>query len=589
VLAYAAMLDLNGSLGVGSGYASTLVQVHLGIGLVLLILTSAASSVPALRKQLEGTGWEASVKGAAAAAGPAPLLAVFALIQASSAPSDILTWAGLLASTSAVMLGTLHVMCCPCFGLEMPIVNSRSGAIFCAASANDTRSGACLSMAARMLSSLRACGEVLLILSSLPVGVQLIAASVLIRLALAVHVLEACAHVLSLQSDGGVLSGKRAHAESAMAIVPLIGSLALMDYLVSGPSSVLLGFVQPILYCAALVLVQMGLVMVVRSPIDRSTGGHEQPECDTGDSVAIKRFSRLTMIGLHGTIAISVLRILAGVIGISASTSGLSVQWGEPHFATAGLLAALLAAVHIAEFMVPAGQPGIPNTMDHLKAIVMPVQSLILALVVSHMQVSESLDSNGVSAVFSLLFLPLRCGFILAAAGVGCQLFLLALFDGTGTSQWQQEGKVSSAPVTHIREAALLLLPLGLLLGWISLGVKLWVLLGIVTAPCTYFFLPAQARNALVGILGACCSAVKGSVDYLFSYMQAYAEQRQYAKDVLHAKKADAMAAEVEKEMATTSSEAKGIKQSKGVRSKPPTSAETKTGKAKRASTGRQR
>jgi len=462
-------------------------------------------------------------------------------------------------------------------------VHASTGRVLVAPSAEKERTAARFASASRALSSLRACGAALLVLSSLPAGVQLLSASALIRLALAFHALDAGAHALLLGRGGSAVAGMHGSAGSAMAAVPLIGSLALMDYMVYGPGSALLALVQPVLYCSLAALVQLGLAMTAGASLNGSTGEPEQPH--------VKRVGHLTSLGLNVAMGFGVARILAGAISISASTAGISVQWGEPLFATASLLAALLFAVDAARTLAGAStttpaagtahvngssRPETPSTMDRVEATAMPAHSLALALLASHAGHLEVLGPDG--SLPSALP-PLAYGLILAAVALLCQLLLALAPAGP------------EAGVPHAQQTAQLPLQAGLALGLVGLGVRLWLPLAAVVVPGTLLLLPAEAREGLRGVLGAFGGAAGGAAEYLASCTQAYVKQRQYAKEVLHAQRADAMAAEVERELARKApADAKGARPSlKGPAAKAPPSGEAKAGKAKRSGAGRHR
>mmetsp|Transcript_108885 Transcript_108885/g.318625 ORF Transcript_108885/g.318625 Transcript_108885/m.318625 type:complete len:627 (-) Transcript_108885:88-1968(-) len=620
-----------GSLGLGFGYAATLIQFHLGIGLVLLILASTAGSIPALHRQLQGTSWQAGLKAAAAAAGPSPLLAVFALIQASSARSDLLTWVGLLASTSAVMLGSLHAVLCCCFGLDPPAIHPRTGDIVSAPIAEEVRLARCFSLMARMLNSLRAFGHALLIMASPPDGMQLLCASALLRLSLGVCALSAGAKALALTPGSSATAGTLRDAEKVTGATPLIGSLALMDYIVFGSGSMLLTPVHPILHSTLLVIAQVGLVLAVRTSLNGSIEESEQAELDfrvhigkrktdSNIGLPVERFRSLIVTCLHATMAISITRILAGTLSVDASTTGFSVEWGEPLFATASLLAALLIVIHVAEIVLATASaagsseasaahmngfespeaaseatPETPSIMRHVKALVMPVHSLIVGLLIVRMQALEHSDSGILSSSAAL---PLRYGFIIAAAAVCMQLGLLAAsvlsgVDVTQTPELPLDGRTSahySSAVACLRQGTLLCLLGGLVMGCASMGIRLWLVLGITVGPCTYIAIPADARKTFREILAMLGGSVKETADYLASCAQAYMKQRQYEMEVQHARKADEMAAEVERELGTVPTEAKGSKAPKGLKAKAaPAPPETKVSKAKSASKPRRR
>jgi len=569
--------------GVGLGYASTLLQIHLGVGLALVGVGSALNQIPGLRKQLEGISWEAVLKTVAAAAGAAPLLATFALTQAVGAPSDVLTWAGLLVSTTALMLGALHVFLCPCFGLGIPEVNARTGDISAASLVDGARLGGRFAALARMISSLRAFGEALLVLGALPAGAQLLCASVLMRAALALHSISGLSNALAL----GVPAAARVDAERVVSAAPLIGSLALMDCVAWGSWSVLLAPAHPILYCAFANLLQVGLALAARTSPNGAVEEPERAEFDLQGSLssAVDPLRRITVMGLYTAMGTSVVRIIMGTFGVAVSASGFSIQWGDPLFAGAAKMATLLLVVYGAEFALSAGKPKTPvlatngcdgghegaehhvaerapGAMHYLKATVVPVQSLVLAMIAAYLSAQQAPKDRTLGVAFAAATAPFKFGFLMAAMGVGLQVVMLLLFlagqgsapappplDHTGTLQWQPEGEVALKVMAGARQATILLLEGGLLLGWIGLGLPLWLALSLALGPVIYLLLPAEARQVARGVAAASLGSVKVVADCLASHADKYLKQREHARAAMQAQRADEMAAEVDREM----------------------------------------
>merc|ERR1719221_1669792 len=133
--------------------------------------------------------------------------------------------------------------------------------------------------------------------------------------------------------------------------------------------------------------------------------------------------------GLYLSLSIGIARVLVGTFDVEVSLGRVAVAWGEPLFAAAALLLALLVSVYVAELLLsrlteatPVPQQGtttngfanatdldatedsiheitveVRSTIDHMKAIVAPVISLVLALVVVHMGL-PSTPAAGTSA-----------------------------------------------------------------------------------------------------------------------------------------------------------------------------------------------
>lgn len=99
------------SVGECLGFAAALLQLQLGLGLVLAALRSVSRG-PA-SELLAAVPWERALRAAGAAAGRAPLLAAFALVQARGAATNRPASAGLMLATASVLLGALLAVLAP--------------------------------------------------------------------------------------------------------------------------------------------------------------------------------------------------------------------------------------------------------------------------------------------------------------------------------------------------------------------------------------------------------------------------------------------------------------------------------------------
>ena len=439
--------------GSGLGYAATLLQVPLGIGLALVIVGAAGRSS-------QCASWDATLRSAAAAAGPVPLLAAFAMVQAGSTRSDILTFVGLGAATASVLLGVLLCLLLPALRLAVADVNSKTGEIICESFDDGTRRAHGLAIAARAISSLRFLGSALLVFGALPTGTQLLCSSALLRLALGIH--AACAAMSALGTSRRELV---AAAEHAAKVAPLAAGMGLMDFLAYDEASWLHAPVQPVVYTVAAAIGQIALILA-------ATGGAQEPlraEFDLGlRATFADMLANVTTGALYVALAAAAVRVLAGTFAVQASLSGFSIEWGAPLLAGASLLAALYVLVHLMEIVLVyfpgtahaangvtnGTKPHADTTMAHVKAVVAPVSTLALALLTVHMSQPASTGSVAESTLL-LATLPLRYGFVLVAAGIGLQVITLAIFtlahcdeepapqppfDGSGCLRWEPEG-----------------------------------------------------------------------------------------------------------------------------------------------------
>jgi len=498
-------LGENGEV-IGLGFAAKLVQVNIGIGLAI----ATAGSGPGA-----SSTWAARLRSAADASGPALLLAAYGLVQAQGAPADLLTWSGLLLSTVAVVLDVV-------LGTSMVKANGH------AADASEEAIGdSRTSCTARAISSLRALGQVLAVFGSVPSGLQLCCASLLLRSTLIVSIVGACGHVLALDPHSSPLMAAQKDAERLLGLSPMVASIALLDLAAWGPTSIVGALVQPMPYCTLACLTQANLAVLVCLWFGRDADGDTgRAEFDLGFGPrdyaipTIEPFRRLTVVMLYGALATSAVRLLAGTFTVEASSGRFAIYWNDPLFAAACLLAVLFCSVYTAEYVLlqisehapaPHADETMTNGADHgtkhttiddVKAIVAPTQGLVLALVAASMTTAQYGRLNVLDGIFAAL--PFRYGFIVAAFAVGVQVALLLaftmwhagstasphpVFDGTGTLQWEGAYK--------LQRLVRLLLVGGLVLGWTSLGVSMWLLVFATIGPVVFLFLPPELVSGL--------------------------------------------------------------------------------------------
>jgi len=517
-------LGENGEV-IGLGFAAKLLQVNLGIGLALAAVGNRPGAVT----------WAARLRSAADASGPALLLSACALVQAQGAPADFLTWSGVLVSTLTIVLD-VFIGFIGSLGTDTVKVNGHA-----ADASGEATYDSGPSRTARALSSLRAVGQVLIVFGSIPTGLQLCCASLLLRFALIVSTVGACGNVLALDMSSNRLMAAQKDAERLLGLSPVIGTIALLDLAAWGSTSLVGALVQPMPYFTLACLMQANLAILVRLWFGRGADGDTgRAEFDLGFGPqdhaipTIEPFRRLTVIMLYGALVASAVRLLVGTFTVEATSKRFAIYWNDPLFATACLLAVVSCFVYVTEYVllqmsepapaVPADEPmtngadhGTKHTItDDVKAIVAPTQGLALALVAASMTTAEYGRLNMLDGIFAAL--PFRYGFVVTAFAVGLQVALLLgfslwhagsianpqpVFDGTGTLQWEVAARMR-------RVTGALLLG-GLALGWPSLGVSLWLLVCIPIGPVVFLFMPPELFHGLWTFVGGLLGSRRGA------------------------------------------------------------------------------
>lgn len=550
------------------GSVSVLLQVQLGLGFVLGGLGIAVGASEAFAKQLAGSPWEATLRSAAKAVNAVPVLAAFALIQVQGATPDILTSVGLLVCSAAISLGTF-------LAILGPIVGAQG-----------------FPKASRILSSCCAFGQVSLVFGAAPTGMQLLCATGLVRAALVVQALGAVASAVSLRP--GAVAEVLADLEPAVSFAPVLAGLALVDHAAWGPAGAILLPLQPAIYGG----VYAGIVLFVRVTLGSRAAASRGPEfglrlTSGSEGHAGKQVEAVGLANaaaLYLATAAGIIRVLAGSLSIEASMTGISIGWSDLLLLAAVKLVALILGVYAIDFALactsgqeeeeeeaeepPAeGDPinGIiavdrpvmqaprgrkPTIMDHLKALIAPAHTLLLALLAARLGVSDLSQYGDRDAVTSVAMAPFHYGFTLAAAAVGLQVIALLLFalahsdmehvpeppfDVTGTLKWETKGTLPSRLGGGLRWVTLVLLESGLLLGCLGLGPIWWLLGGFTTVGVLYALAPPEARERAHGaakVAGAALLACGGSS---FSGVEAFLERRRQEREAAAAQRAAAV------------------------------------------------
>mmetsp|Transcript_93474 Transcript_93474/g.243465 ORF Transcript_93474/g.243465 Transcript_93474/m.243465 type:complete len:625 (+) Transcript_93474:147-2021(+) len=548
----------------GLGCASTVLQVHLGVGLVLMYVSSAVRTGKPMGKVLEGTCWQLALRRAAQAAASAPALAAHALLQAHGSAMDQLSWLGLTLASAAVVLGAASAVLGPMMGagangnatngINTNGVNGNHDAVPAKPKPQKT------SALSRISSALLGSALSLLVFGNLPSGAQLRSAAALVRLALLVRAAGAFTHAVSPKDSNAALL---VDLEKIIDLAPLVSCLALFDYSSAGASSVAAALFQPAVYCALLGLAQALAVLLPRAllgaapPADAPAAGldlsfsldtkaHGGPQCPP----ALERVLRLAQAAFYTAAAVAVGCALGTSFNVAVSATGFSVAWGgSPLLGAACLLQALIVGVFAAEFLsvassakkdAPNGKEAAgPGLAAYLKAVVAPAQAVVLALLLS----------SRVQMVGKLSFMALpRYGLVAAAAGVTMQVALLLLFAVAHANDYPpKEPPVDCTGTLEegglVRALALCLLQGGLALGIAGLGFVGWLAAGAVCGPVIYLVLPKAARHGISSALGALVSTLLAQLGDTFSVVGDMLEKQRVAREARRAKQAAEKAA----------------------------------------------
>jgi len=552
------------------GFASKLLQVNLGVGLITAACSAAATSCPSSGKTL------AQLRRAAEISSPALLLAVFALIQARGSAVDLLSWAGLFASTVSVVLGTVVSALWPVLGAGVAETNGNAEL-----DADLHSYGA--SRGARAVSSLRALGQTSLIVSCLPASLQLSCASVLVRLALLSDTLGAFAHAMAIKPGTSRLLAAQQDAERMLTLAPVLGALALLDHIAWGSAPPISAPVQPILYCTVACLILVNLVFLMRKCFD--CGVVDCPRsaefdirfggADHGSSLHVEPFRQLTVLILYAALVLSGFRVFTGFFTVEISTTGFAISWAEPFVATAALLSSLCTTVYLGDYVSaqlfekPLVNDQVATTngdaeaevriMEKMKAITMPTQGITLALIATHVTTTSYVKLDPLDAM--LFSLPLKYGFLLTAAAVFLQVAVLMVFvafsggttpsfDGIGTAKLDIGSKGDNTAAMFLQVTAVFLLEGGLFLGMASLGVSLWLLVSLPVVPFVVLFMPPEFFQGLWSTLRFCFSVVLKVLSTMWSWIDSVITQRRLAQEAASAQQAKEKAARLEAEIA---------------------------------------
>mmetsp|Transcript_46985 Transcript_46985/g.135355 ORF Transcript_46985/g.135355 Transcript_46985/m.135355 type:complete len:592 (+) Transcript_46985:66-1841(+) len=546
----------------GLGAASALLQAPLGVGIFLTGIGIGISSDAEVRKSLAGVPWESTLRGAARAAGQMPLLAAFALVQASGAAQDMFTSLGLAAAGTVAFLSTLLAL------LDLDAER-----------------------ASRALSAIGAFGGALLVFAAWPSGTQLLCASALLRAAVGVQAASAVARALKI--GAGPTTEVLADLDVISGLAPALAGVALIDNSMWGAGTITTLPMQPSIFVLAL----LALVALARAALGARVIGTElvfklKVDGSTDKAWEPLRFAMCALVYL--SMAAAFVRIALGTFRVEVSTSGFAIHWSEPLAAASVKLMALIFGIYAAELMVPALKSEAetteePDTADppingmempssstahglgfgeplpaihYFKALAAPASVLLLAMVAMRMSTENAASDDDESSfpLFSMLLgMPFKYGFSLAGAGVILQVLTLAVYmigkggegcteppvDTTGTLMWQPHGGVAQKVASSVRFATLTLLAGGLILGCLGLGASTFILQGLVAAVAWYLKSSAEARQKANDVIAVGTSA-------MFSSVGEFLERRRLEQEAAAARRAAAVAKDLVAETASS-------------------------------------
>lgn len=597
--------------GYGLGSASTLLQLifacnilQMGLGTALSAgAPSAASGTQTA--SLRNSRWRETLGRAQLNPFQVLLMAVFALIQARGGCTDFITLVGLTASTASFLFSSLLVLVIAGFGdadAELPEVSS-AGDVLVEMREGDSRKWRLLAKGGpALLGVLRALAQLLLLFAAAPKGLGLVCASVFVRLALVLSAVGSWGLHLGLPSLGA-LAAARADAERvAVSTASLVGSIALLDHIAWGESSLMLAPLQPVLYCTLAGVAQIGLIFVVHlTGQGRVQEGDFKPELDFkfalvededgNTSTGVESLRSVSVVALYLSLALGVGRVVAGTFGVEPSLSGMCIRWGEPLTATAVLLMSTLYAAYCLEYFIVSDSSSKEASsvaeveeeeraaaalgpMDFVKVVLSGARFTIPALVALQASlpaaaVATGEDESWTTALAQQAFkVPFMYGLILVAFALMLQVAMVVLFaawhadvtpfpqppfDCTGTINWEPESAVARKAAACIRTLTVTSLFAGLTLGWCGLGVALWSVLLVVLFPLVYFMLPSESKQ----IVGDVLSIFAHGLGFAGRWVEAITANWREASEAAAAAKATKKAAVLEQE---DSAEAKGSK-----------------------------
>mmetsp|Transcript_31637 Transcript_31637/g.87340 ORF Transcript_31637/g.87340 Transcript_31637/m.87340 type:complete len:649 (-) Transcript_31637:157-2103(-) len=604
-----------GELGVGLGFCTTLLQLHLGVGLLITALgiVNSSPSFAQLRDAKEGRAarlqtLQVVLHGMAAAAESTKLLAVFALIQARGRASDVVTFVGLCLVTGAVLSCTLLVFLVTSFVGDVVEVNHFTGDV-----ATGTLASRRFVVLAKLLSVARAIGQFLLCFAAPPAGVQLLVASAFVRVAFAAQALGSLGRALGLPGLGA-LSEARADVERMVNAFQIVGDLALLDHIAWGPSSSLFAPLHPVLYCATAGLAHVGLVGAVHVGLLGKLENMPKAELDFRftlpedeevgrQGARAESIRRCIVFAFYVAMLFGIGRIVVGLLTVTVSATGLSLRWGEPLVAVATFLALLRFVVYsteygVAQFADGKGEGNVaaavvqenpevstettpelevtsPGILPYLKCILMPGCSIALAMMAMHTTLSVEDDfadfgAEPLAFVFGIGAPLFRSGFVMAAFAVVLQVVMLLAFalrhldttpapeptfDCMGNILWEPSNKMASKALTFVRRAAVALMVLGLLLGLLGMGVFYWAVALLVAGPLVYFILPPVVQQAVGDVFGIFASTFGWCGGWAWSRCESWLVGRRVRMEAAAAERAMQKAFALEKEWSSKAPE----------------------------------
>jgi hypothetical protein len=558
---------LDGVGGIGHDYVTALLQLHLGLGFVIAIVSYAVGVSTELRERLSAVPWHGAIKAVEAAAAPLLLLSAYALVQLQAQAMSFLHVVALIVAGSSVLGVTLFTALVPICGGDVPEVDAVSGDVT-EAGEESPQSLPKFTRFLRFLSVVKALGQLLLLSASFP-GVEhshLVCASALARLALFAEAVGAIS--LALGFKDGVVTPTCSDVVKVLRSTTLVSGLAIMadigisKHMANGTD---MGMVsgsiwalpfQPIFYCAVGLYSLVGITLV----LDISCGGR----CLAG-SAADKRVATIEYAG-KGVLVIGLLTSIVWIamdtfdVRVQPKWTGLSVEWGEPLVAIAVTIASLAFLAELVDFFFyrtsDEASPAIEGKAtcekrsafsgiaEEMETITSRASCLILALLATHITVARC-PAESLDAYLMALTSPLRLGFLLCSVVILMQIVLLVAFrfssrDSESDAIMDATGTIMCDSAKHISQ----LLAVGLGMSIMSMGVSVCAVVGVVIIGLVYLFLPQQGKATIIEALGWIATGLKSCFGVIGRRVDEFLEQR---RKIAEAKAAE-RAAQLERE-----------------------------------------
>lgn len=340
-------------------------------------------------------------------------------------------------------------------------------------------------------------GMLLLVLSGLPGGLSFVCASILLRVAfiqkLALLLPDMVPALVKLQPVGVLLESLTSHVPALVTFMVvdqvLWGSSSFLGALVNPSLYVMLGFVGLTVVVVATPLALNGVVKQIDLPFQVDV---EVSNVDIGAKLSLA--TKILPMVLYGALLMGFLKSHLGIFAFSANIQGFSLSWGEPVLAGAVLMInwqmlfchclcgagfGVSRLTGLTGFEVPA----LTEVADAVKPIFVLCPMIALVAIAIHVDLPQ-----GRGLFLWLLTAPTTYGILLFGVALMLQLLLAITgqkveFDQMGTPTWTGES-LNEQAVWVARSLRLIRLfrLSGFVLGFMGLGIIIWLLAGAIVA-----------------------------------------------------------------------------------------------------------